>query len=203
MPTSQKSAAIEGEQLRRLCQLTDCVYAVALVLVVQFLPLPEESSTAGESGIWLYQLFGEFLANELAAVVGLVFIIVYWLRRQRVAGTPGTHGRQAHGVLHRIRLLSAVPDLHRPCQRQPDPRQRKGRRESGHPAHRRHGGGRLVARPTEGPRSRRADTGRDAARAARGLRRAAHRVDRAAAGLRRRRGPGTSPGCSTSRWCGS
>ena len=77
---------IAREQLRRLCRLTDCVYAVALVLVIQWLPLPEESANAGEGGVWLLDLFGEFLANELAAVVGLVFVIVYWLRSNVLLG---------------------------------------------------------------------------------------------------------------------
>ena len=86
---------IAREQLRRLCRLTDCVYAVALVLVIQWLPLPEESANAGEGGVWLLDLFGEFLANELAAVVGLVFVIVYWLRSNVLLGylerTDGRH----------------------------------------------------------------------------------------------------------------
>ena len=44
-------------QLSRLARLNDVVYALALVLVVQWLPLPAESLGDGE--VWLLGLFAE------------------------------------------------------------------------------------------------------------------------------------------------
>ena len=44
-------------QLSRLARLNDVVYALALVLVVQWLPLPAESPGDGE--VWLLGLFAE------------------------------------------------------------------------------------------------------------------------------------------------
>jgi uncharacterized membrane protein len=65
-------------QLARLTVLTDVVYAVALVLVIQWLPLPSESHTEG--AVWLFDLFAEHGGNLLSAFIGLVFVIIYWLR---------------------------------------------------------------------------------------------------------------------------
>ena len=38
---------VEHSRLRRFETLTDCAYAVSLVLVIQWLPLPSESATGG------------------------------------------------------------------------------------------------------------------------------------------------------------
>jgi uncharacterized membrane protein len=65
-------------QLARLTVLTDVVYAVALVLVIQWLPLPSESRTEG--AVWLFDLFAEHGGNLVSAFIGLVFVIIYWLR---------------------------------------------------------------------------------------------------------------------------
>ena len=70
--------ATEQSQLRRLATLTDVVYAVALVLIIQWLPLPEESHAEG--AVWLSDLFAEYATNMVAVLIGLVFVIMYWLR---------------------------------------------------------------------------------------------------------------------------
>jgi uncharacterized membrane protein len=65
-------------QLRRLGTLTDVVYAVALVMIIGWLPLPEESTAEG--AVWLLDLFAEFSANMVSVLIGLVFVVLYWLR---------------------------------------------------------------------------------------------------------------------------
>jgi len=65
-------------QLRRLATLTDVVYAIALVLIIQWLPLPEESLSGGV--VWLLGLFAEYAGNLVSVFIGLVFVILYWLR---------------------------------------------------------------------------------------------------------------------------
>lgn len=81
-------------QLRRLGTLTDCVYAVALVLVMQWLPLPAESLAGGDE-IRLLDLFAEYSSNMMAIQIGLVFIVVYWLRSNQLSAhvdrTDGVH----------------------------------------------------------------------------------------------------------------
>lgn len=69
---------VARKQLDRLARLTDVVYAVALVVVIQWLPLPLESHADGE--IWIADLFVEYSQNLIAVLIGLVFIIVYWIR---------------------------------------------------------------------------------------------------------------------------
>ena len=80
-------------QLRRLGTLTDVVYAVALVLIIQWLPLPEESSREGS--IWIGDLWVEFGANLLSVFIGVVFVIIYWLRSNKLMSaldhTDGVH----------------------------------------------------------------------------------------------------------------
>jgi uncharacterized membrane protein len=65
-------------QLVRLGTLTDVVYGVALVLVMTWLPLPEESRSGG--AVWLLDLWAEHSNNLIAVVIGLVFSIMYWIR---------------------------------------------------------------------------------------------------------------------------
>jgi uncharacterized membrane protein len=65
-------------QLQRLGRLTDVVYAVALVLIVQWLPLPEESQSGGV--VWLADLWAEYAGNIVSVIIGLVFTIIYWIR---------------------------------------------------------------------------------------------------------------------------
>ena len=90
-PTRSK---IETSQIRRLATLTDCVYAVSLVLVIQWLPFPSESSL--DTGrIWVFDLFVEFAGNLLAILIAVVFLILYWLRSTdhlaRLQRSDGTH----------------------------------------------------------------------------------------------------------------
>jgi uncharacterized membrane protein len=66
-------------QLRRLETLTDCVYAVSLILIIQWLPLPGESSVVGGK-ILLLDLFAEFAGNLVSVGIALAFVIIYWLR---------------------------------------------------------------------------------------------------------------------------
>ena len=77
MSQSAQSATAQS-QLQRLATLTDVVYAVALVLIIQWLPLPEESHAEGV--VWLFDLFAEYATNMIAVLIGLVFVIMYWLR---------------------------------------------------------------------------------------------------------------------------
>ena len=88
------NADIARWQLRRLETLTDCVYALALVLVIQWLPLPEESSVLGEQ-LWLFDLFAERSGNLISALIGLAFVIIYWLRTNQLLAyldrTDGVH----------------------------------------------------------------------------------------------------------------
>jgi len=65
-------------QLMRLGQLTDVVYAAALVMIIFWLPRPDESLVEGE--VWLLQLFADHAGNLISAFIGLVFVILYWLR---------------------------------------------------------------------------------------------------------------------------
>lgn len=66
-------------QLRRLETLTDCVYALALVAVVQWLPIPIESSVAA-GRVLLGDLFAEHAGNLISIGIALAFIVIYWLR---------------------------------------------------------------------------------------------------------------------------
>ena len=85
--------ATAQSQLRRLGTLTDVVYAVALVLIIQWLPLPEESHSGG--AVWLFDLWAEYADNIIGVIIGLVFTIIYWLRsntlRTALDRTDGVH----------------------------------------------------------------------------------------------------------------
>lgn len=98
-------------QLRRLGTFTDCVYALALVQVMRWLPLPEESVVAGEAR-WMLELFAEFSGNLVAALIGLVFIIMYWLRSNQLSAhlqrTDGTHTAFSIASLAALLLLLYV-----------------------------------------------------------------------------------------------
>jgi uncharacterized membrane protein len=74
----QAYRATAKSQLERLATLTDVVYAVALVLIISWLPLPEESHATG--AVWLIDLWAEYSQNIIAVVIGLVFSIMYWIR---------------------------------------------------------------------------------------------------------------------------
>jgi uncharacterized membrane protein len=74
----QPYGATARSQLERLATLTDVVYAVALVLIIQWLPMPEESHAEGV--VWLVDLFAEYASNIVAVLIGLVFVILYWIR---------------------------------------------------------------------------------------------------------------------------
>ena len=80
-------------QLERLATLTDVVYGVALVLVISWLPLPEESHSGGV--VWLLDLWAEYAGNIVSVIIGLVFTIIYWLRSNTLMAaldrTDGVH----------------------------------------------------------------------------------------------------------------
>ena len=80
-------------QLHRLGTLTDVVYAVALVLIIEWLPLPEESHHEG--GLWIGALWAEFGSRLLSVFIGVVFVIIYWLRTNKLMSaldrTDGVH----------------------------------------------------------------------------------------------------------------
>jgi uncharacterized membrane protein len=77
MPESPQSGTARS-QLERLATLTDVVYGVALVLIISWLPLPEESQATG--AVWIFDLWAENSQNIIAVVIGLVFSIMYWIR---------------------------------------------------------------------------------------------------------------------------
>ena len=83
--TTQPYTDTARSQLVRLATLTDVVYAVGLVLIVSWLPLPEESHATG--AIWIADLWAEYSSNIVAVVIGLVFSIMYWLRSNTLMTT--------------------------------------------------------------------------------------------------------------------
>jgi uncharacterized membrane protein len=98
-------------QLERLSVLTDVVYGVALVLVVSWLPLPEESHSTG--AVWLFDLWVEYSQNIIAVVIGLAFTIIYWIRSNTLMTaldrTDGVHtGLSIASVFFLLLLLYVV-----------------------------------------------------------------------------------------------
>ncbi len=98
-------------QLMRLATLTDVVYGVALVLVVTWLPLPEESHLSG--AVWIRDLWAEHSNNLIAVVIGLVFSIIYWIRSNTLmtalGRTDGVHtGLSIASVAFLLLLLYVV-----------------------------------------------------------------------------------------------
>jgi len=104
-------AGTARSQLERLSVLTDVVYGVALVLVVSWLPLPEESHASG--AVWLLDLWAEYSQNIIAVVIGLVFSIMYWIRSNTLMTaldrTDGVHtGLSIASVFFLLLLLYIV-----------------------------------------------------------------------------------------------
>ena len=98
-------------QLTRLATLTDVVYAVGLVLVIQWLPLPEESHSGGV--VWIADLWAEYATNIVAVIIGLIFIILYWIRSNTLMTaldhTDGVHtGLSIASVFFLLLLLYVV-----------------------------------------------------------------------------------------------
>jgi len=98
-------------RLQRLGTLTDVVYAVALVLIISWLPLPEESHATG--AVWLLDLWAEYSNNIVAVVIGLVFSIMYWIRSNTLMTaldrTDGVHtGLSIASVFFLLLLLYVV-----------------------------------------------------------------------------------------------
>ena len=98
-------------QLMRLATLTDVVYGVALVLVITWLPLPEESHSAG--ALWIRDLWIEYSDNMIAVAIGLVFSIIYWMRSNALMTaldrTDGVHtGLSIASVFFLLLLLYVV-----------------------------------------------------------------------------------------------
>jgi len=63
------------------------------VLIIQWLPLPEESHSGGV--VWLLDLWAEYAGNIVSVIIGLVFTIIYWLRSNTLMAaldrTDGVH----------------------------------------------------------------------------------------------------------------
>jgi uncharacterized membrane protein len=98
-------------QLERLATLTDVAYAVALVLIVTWLPLPEESHSEGT--VWLIDLWAEYSDNIISVIIGLVFSIMYWIRSNTLMTaldrTDGVHtGLSIASVFFLLLLLYMV-----------------------------------------------------------------------------------------------
>ncbi len=109
--SEQAYTATAKSQLERLATLTDVVYGVALVLVVTWLPLPEESHAG--SVVWLADLWAEYSNNIVAVVIGLVFTIIYWIRSNTLMTaldrTDGVHtGLSIASVFFLLLLLYIV-----------------------------------------------------------------------------------------------
>ena len=109
--TEQAHQSTARSQLRRLATLTDVVYAVALVLVIQWLPLPEESHSGGV--VWLADLWAEYAGNIISVIIGLVFTILYWIRSNTLMTaldrTDGVHtGLSIASVFFLLLLLYIV-----------------------------------------------------------------------------------------------
>jgi uncharacterized membrane protein len=103
--------ATARSQLERLATLTDVVYAVALVLIIQWLPMPEESHSGG--AVWLLDLWAEHADNIIGVIIGLVFTIIYWLRSNTLMTaldrTDGVHtGLSIASVFFLLLLLYVV-----------------------------------------------------------------------------------------------
>jgi uncharacterized membrane protein len=109
--SDQAYKATAKSQLERLATLTDVVYAVALVLIISWLPLPEESHSTG--AVWLLDLWAEYSQNIIAVVIGLVFSIMYWIRSNTLMTaldrTDGVHtGLSIASVFFLLLLLYIV-----------------------------------------------------------------------------------------------
>lgn len=109
--SDQVFKATAKSQLERLAVLTDVVYGVALVLIIQWLPLPEESHSGG--AVWLFDLWAEYSQNIIAVVIGLVFSIMYWIRSNTLMTaldrTDGVHtGLSIASVFFLLLLLYIV-----------------------------------------------------------------------------------------------
>ena len=80
-------------QLVRLAQLTDVVFGAALILIVFWLPRPDENLAGGE--VWIGQLFADHAQNLIGVLIGLVFVILYWIRSNTLLSaldrTDGAH----------------------------------------------------------------------------------------------------------------
>jgi len=104
-------AGTARSQLERLATLTDVVYAAALVLVMTWLPLPEESHSGG--AVWIFDLWAEHSNNIIGVVIGLVFSIIYWIRSNTLLTaldrTDGVHtGLSIASVFFLLLLLYMV-----------------------------------------------------------------------------------------------
>ena len=104
-------AGTARSQLERLSVLTDVVYGVALVLVVTWLPLPEESHATG--ALRIADLWAEYSNNLIAVFIGLVFTIIYWIRSNTLMTalyrTDGVHtGLSIASVFFLLLLLYVV-----------------------------------------------------------------------------------------------
>jgi hypothetical protein len=105
------STGTAQSQLARLATLTDVVYGVALVLIISWLPLPEESLSGGT--VWIAELWAEHATNIVAVIIGLVFSIMYWLRSNTMLSaldrTDGFHtGLTILSVFFLLLLLYVV-----------------------------------------------------------------------------------------------
>ena len=110
MPESPQTGTAR-RQLERLGTLTDVVYGVALVLIISWLPLPEDSQATG--AVWIFDLWAENSQNIIAVVIGLVFSIMYWIRSNTLMTaldrTDGVHtGLSIASVFFLLLLLYVV-----------------------------------------------------------------------------------------------
>ena len=95
--SEQVYAATAKSQLERLATLTDVVYAVALVLIISWLPLPEESHSTG--AVWILDLWSEYSNNIIAvALIGIAAGAAWWWARRKGLVRPGISKDEMLGV---------------------------------------------------------------------------------------------------------
>jgi len=101
-----------GEQVAHVSGATNPLRVVGdLVLIVSWLPLPEESHSTG--AVWLVDLWVEYSDNIIAVIIGLLFSIMYWIRSNTLMTaldrTDGVHtGLSIASVFFLLLLLYIV-----------------------------------------------------------------------------------------------
>ena len=89
---SQSKLMRQEKQYERLATLIDCIYALVLVTLVTYLPLPSEEE-------WVGKNLNEFLTSQredfFPVIIALVLLTIYWIQNNNLFGnlirTDGIH----------------------------------------------------------------------------------------------------------------
>jgi uncharacterized membrane protein len=73
----------EQRQLHRLETLTDSVYALAIVIILFWLPTPDQGI---ENHAGLFDFLVANRADLLSCLIGIVVVVIYWLRSNHLMG---------------------------------------------------------------------------------------------------------------------